>query len=105
LRTLGLAYHFDGNNQNAVAALRRSVELRSRGDACDFYLLAAAHQQLGNKEEARKWYDQGVVWARENRHPYLREMAVLRAHAETALGIGKQPAPAPTVPPGGKEKR
>jgi predicted Zn-dependent protease len=105
-RTLGMAHHFDENNQKAVEALQKSLDLRGGwGDVFDFFPLAAAYQQLGNKKESRKWYDRGVDWARKNQHPYLREVAVLRADAETALGIGKQPEPAPTVPPGGKEKR
>lgn len=46
----------------------------------------------------------GVVWARQNRSPYAAELAVLRADAEAALGIGKQPKPAPVIPPAGEKK-
>ena len=95
-RTLGLAHHFDGNNLKAVEALRKSLAFRRWGDACDYFPLAAAHQQLGNKKEACEWYDRGVVWARDNTPFYPAELAVLRADAETALGIGKEPEPDPT---------
>jgi WD40 repeat protein/Flp pilus assembly protein TadD len=100
-RTLGLAHHFDGNNQNAVEALRKSLAFRRSGDASDYFPLAAAHQQLGNKE-AREWYDRGVAWARDNTPMFASEMAVLRADAETALGIGKQAKPDPLKPPAEK---
>jgi Flp pilus assembly protein TadD len=98
-RTLGLAYHFDANNQKAVEALKKSLELHRSGDASDYFPLAAAHQQLGNKDEAREWYDRGVAWARANKPLFPSEIAMLRADAETALGIGKQPEPDPIMPP------
>ena len=100
LRTLGLAQHFAGDDREAVKALNMSLKLRNgRGNAFDYFPLAAIHQRLGNKEEARKWYDRGVAWVRENRRFHAdAELAVLRADAEAALGIGKQPKPPRVMP-------
>jgi hypothetical protein len=83
-----------------VKALTRSLELRQWGDAFDYFPLAAAHQKLGNKGEARKWYDRGVAWMADNKHPYVAELAILRADAEALLGIEKpaEPAPVKTSP-------
>ncbi len=106
LRTLGLAHHFAGDDSKAVKALNRSLELRGGvGEVFDCFPLAAAHQRLGNKGEARKWYDRGVVWSRQNSQRYPAELAVLRADAEAALGIAKQPKPAPVIPPADEKKR
>jgi WD40 repeat protein len=94
-RTLGMAHHFAGDDNAAVKALTRSLQLRRGGEAFDYFLLAAAHQKLGNKEKARQWYDRGVAWMAANKTPYAAELAVLRADAEALLGIEKQAEPAP----------
>jgi WD40 repeat protein len=94
-RTLGMAHHFAGDENAAVRALTRSLQLRQSGEAFDYFPLAAAHQKLGNKEEARQWYDRGVKWMAANEHPYVAELAILRADAEAVLGIEKQAKPAP----------
>jgi serine/threonine protein kinase len=54
--TLGVAYYRHEQWQAAVDALRESVRLRSGGDSCDWFFLAMAYWQLGQKEEARRWY-------------------------------------------------
>jgi tetratricopeptide (TPR) repeat protein len=94
-RTLGMAHHFAGDDATAVKALTRALALHKSGEAFDDFPLAAAHQKLGNKQEARKWYDRGVAWAAANEHPYVAELAILRADAEALLGIEKQSKPAP----------
>jgi tetratricopeptide (TPR) repeat protein len=90
-RTLGIAQHVAGEEKAAVRALTRSLELRPDGEAFDYFPLAAAHQQLGNKEEARKWYDRGVAWMATHKHPYAAELSLLRADAEQRLGLGNVP--------------
>jgi tetratricopeptide (TPR) repeat protein len=94
-RTLGIAHHFAGDEQAAVKALTRSLELRKFGEAFDYFPLAAAHAKLGNKKEARQWYDRGVAWMAEHAHPHAAELAILRADAEALLGIVKQSQPGP----------
>jgi tetratricopeptide (TPR) repeat protein len=57
--TLGVANHFAGDDRAAVKALARSLDLHQSGHAFVYFALAAAHQKLGNKEEALKWYERG----------------------------------------------
>jgi tetratricopeptide (TPR) repeat protein len=92
-RALGLARHFAGDDEAAVKALTRSLELQRTGEAFDYFLLAAAHQQLGNKEEAHEWYGRGVEWMVANRSPYAAELAFLRADAEARLGVSNPAKP------------
>src|SRR5262249_16436844 len=87
LRTLGVAQHLTGDDQAAIKALSRSLELHQGGEAIDYFPLAAAHQKLGHKEEARRWYDKGVARTVANECPYANELAILRADAEAVLGI------------------
>jgi serine/threonine protein kinase/Flp pilus assembly protein TadD len=91
-RTLGIAHHFAGDDKEAVKALTRSLQLRQSGQAFDYFPLAAAQQKLGNEKAARQWYDRGVAWMDEHAHPYAAELALLRADAETLLGIERQSA-------------
>src|SRR5262249_19322001 len=65
--TLGAAHYRAGDCQAAVGALNKSVQLRSGGDAFDWFFLAMAHWKLGNKDEARKWYDRAAEWMDKNR--------------------------------------
>ena len=48
-----------GTGKPRSTALHKSMELRKGGDSLDWFFLAMAHWQLGDKDEARKWYDQG----------------------------------------------
>jgi tetratricopeptide (TPR) repeat protein len=88
-RTFGMAQHFAGDDREAVKALTRSLELDRSGDAFDFFLMAAVHQKLGKREQARRWYEQGVTWIAANQHPHVAELSILRANAEALLGIEK----------------
>src|SRR5262249_43179218 len=56
--TLGAAHYRAGDWNAAIEALHKSMELRRGGDGYDWFFLALAHRQLGQKDEARKWYDQ-----------------------------------------------
>ena len=64
--TLGAADYRGGDCKAAVTALERSMELRKGGDSFDWFFLAMAHWQLGDKEEARKRYDRAVAWMEKN---------------------------------------
>ncbi|HJT33051.1 MAG TPA: tetratricopeptide repeat protein [Pirellulales bacterium] len=63
--TLGKAHYRAGNWQEAVAALEKSMELCNGGDSFDWFFLAMAHWQLGDKEVARKWYNAAALWMDE----------------------------------------
>jgi eukaryotic-like serine/threonine-protein kinase len=82
--TLGVAHYRAGDWQAAVAALDRSMELRNGGDSLDWFFLAMAHWQLGEKDKAREWYDRAVQWMDKNR-PTDEELRRFRAEAAELL--------------------
>jgi tetratricopeptide (TPR) repeat protein len=90
--TLGVARYRAGDWPSAVKALEKSIDLRGGGDAFDWFFLAMAHWQLGQKDEARKWYDQAVEWTKKNL-PKNEELQRFRAEAAELLRV-TQPQPA-----------
>ena len=94
--TLGVARYRAGDWKGAVAALEKSMPLRRGGDAFDWFFLAMSHWQLGNKDDARRWYDRG---AREVQQPpgdkparpwgevQANELRAFRAEAAALLGV------------------
>jgi tetratricopeptide (TPR) repeat protein len=78
--TLGVAHYRAGHWNDAVMALTRSVQLRG-GDSYDWFFLAMARWQLGEKEKARQYFDQAVQWMDKYR-PGSKELG--RFHAEAA---------------------
>ena len=82
--TLGVVLYRAGDWPTAVTALEKSMELRTGGDSFDWFFLAMAHWQLGDKEQARKWYDQAVVWMDKNQ-PQNEELLGFRTEAEELL--------------------
>jgi serine/threonine protein kinase/WD40 repeat protein/tetratricopeptide (TPR) repeat protein len=91
--TLGAAQYRAGDWKAAVAALKKSMELRQGGDAFDFFFLAMACERLGQKEQARKWYKQAALWVEKNgpalaKNPqYAEELRRFRAEAAELLEI------------------
>ncbi len=65
------------------------MELRKRGEAGDWYFLAMAQWRLGQKEQARKWYDQAVRWMEKNK-PQDKELRRFRDEAAELLVIEKK---------------
>src|SRR5262249_40893931 len=53
LNTLGVASYRAGDWKAAIAALEQSMALRKGGDSNDWFFLAMAHGQLGDKDKAR----------------------------------------------------
>jgi eukaryotic-like serine/threonine-protein kinase len=89
--TLGVAHYRAGDWPKAVTALNQSLKLGSSdAAAADHFFLAMAHWRLRDKDQARKWYDQGVRWLEEHQGG---NDEVRRFHAEAAsvLGIKDQP--------------
>jgi Flp pilus assembly protein TadD/serine/threonine protein kinase len=84
--TLGAAHYRAGNWKEAVAALEKSVELRKGGDSSNWFFLAMAHWKLGEKEEARTWFDRAVQWMDKNQ-PGNEELGRFRAEAAELLGM------------------
>ncbi len=86
--TLGVAHYRAGDWKAAVAGLEKSNELLG-GKELSFnaFLLAMAHWQMGNKDEARQWHAQAVRWMEKNK-PQDEELRRFRTEAAELLGIG-----------------
>jgi tetratricopeptide (TPR) repeat protein len=86
--TVGAAYYAAGDWKAAIDALNKSIELRNGGDSFDWFFLSMAHRHLGDKKEARKWYDRAIEWMEKNK-PKNEELVHFRAEAEKLLGVKK----------------
>jgi tetratricopeptide (TPR) repeat protein/serine/threonine protein kinase len=84
--SLGVARYRAAQWQPAIDALKKSIELEGEGDAVHCFFLAMAQWQLGERDAARKYYDQAVAWIEKNavEHPMLVRF---RAEADKLLGI------------------
>jgi tetratricopeptide (TPR) repeat protein/tRNA A-37 threonylcarbamoyl transferase component Bud32 len=82
--TLGVAYYRAGNWQDAIEWLTKSMEVRKGGDSFDWFFLAMAHWQLGDKDEARKWQAKAVEWMDANKSQH-QELLRFRAEAEELM--------------------
>ncbi len=87
--TLAVAYYRSGQWQDAVDAIRKSIDLREGGDAWDWFYLAMSLWQLGSRDEALDWYSRGSQWAQAPRH--LRQ--IRRLYGEAAEVLGQSPPP------------
>jgi uncharacterized protein HemY len=85
--TLGVAHCRAGNGKQAIAALEKSMKLCRGGDSFDWFFVAMAHWQLGEREHAMKWYRRAVEW--QDRHK-AGDAELRRFRAEAALLLGVQ---------------
>jgi serine/threonine protein kinase/tetratricopeptide (TPR) repeat protein len=90
--TLGAALYRAGRWKEAVAALEKSIQSRNGGDSLDWFFLAMAHYQLGDKEQARKWFTPAVLWLHKHQ-PTNTELGRFHAEAAALLGLAEQPPP------------
>jgi tetratricopeptide (TPR) repeat protein len=90
--TLGVAQYRAGDWKGALDALGKSMELNQGGDSSDWFFLAMAHWQLGQKEQARTWYDKAIAWM-EKHQQQNEELRRFRAEAAALLGIEPMAAP------------
>jgi tetratricopeptide (TPR) repeat protein len=85
--TLGAAYYRAGNWKESITALQKYRELRTDdAEWTNPFFLAMAHWQLGEKQEARKWFDKGVEWM-ERKNVKSGMTPRLRAEAAALLGL------------------
>jgi serine/threonine protein kinase len=87
--TLGVACYRVGDWKGAVTALGKSMELSEGGDCSDWFFLAMARWRLGDKDQARKWYDKAVGWMEKEKSPH-EELHRFRPEAAELLGITKK---------------
>jgi serine/threonine protein kinase/WD40 repeat protein/tetratricopeptide (TPR) repeat protein len=96
--TLGLAHYRAGDWKAAVAACQKAMPLRAQSGSLEEwrFVLAMAQWQLGDQEQARRSYDQGLDWLGKNEARLdqlrLRQLHVFRDEAAALLGIKGQPA-------------
>jgi tetratricopeptide (TPR) repeat protein len=83
---LGVAQYRTGKLKDAIASLKKSMEILAGGGSGHWFILAMAHRQLGNEAEARKWYDQAVGWM-EKSQPRDEQWRRYRAEAAELLGV------------------
>ena len=86
--TLGVAHYRAGDWKAAITALEKSMELRKGGDSFDWFFLAMSHEQLGDKEKARQWYDRATQWMDKNQGAD-EELRRFRTEAAQVLGLDK----------------
>jgi tetratricopeptide (TPR) repeat protein len=86
-QVLGWARYRTGNWQDSVSALEKSILLRKDGgNSYQWFFLAMAYWQLGNKEKAREFYDRAVEWMDKNQ-PKNVELRRFRAEASQLLEL------------------
>jgi tetratricopeptide (TPR) repeat protein len=85
--TLGVAHYRAGNWKEAIEALEKANELSMGGQSSDWLFLAMAHWQLGNKQDACRWYDQAVAGLQNELVISNEELRGFRAEAAELLGV------------------
>jgi tetratricopeptide (TPR) repeat protein len=93
VHTLGVAHCRLGHWKEALAAIEKSRELNGGPgppDSWDRFFEAMAYSGLGDKDNARRCYDEGVRWMEQHLpdHPDLRRFRDEAAHM---LGINSSP--------------
>jgi eukaryotic-like serine/threonine-protein kinase len=88
--TLGVAHYRAGAWEEAITTLSRSMELTSGGSPGDWFFLAMAHWQKGDKDKARLWYDKAVQWMEKNKSQD-DELRGFRGEAAALLGLTDHP--------------
>jgi len=87
--TLGVAQYLAGQWEAAIESLHKSDSLEEyKGSAFNGFFLAMAYWQIGNRDEARTWYDKSVTWMDQNM-PDNEELLRFRAEAAELLGIAE----------------
>jgi tetratricopeptide (TPR) repeat protein len=87
--TLGVAHHRNGDDRAAVAELETAMNLGAGGSSLDWFFLAMAHWRLGNRDQARTWFDRAVQ-GMDSYKSQDDELRRFRAEAETMLVEGKR---------------
>jgi superkiller protein 3 len=84
---LGWALHRGGNWKASIEALEKSIALETSPDGRNvpqWFFLAMANWQLGDRVAARKWYDQAAEWTDKNQ-PNNQELRRLQVEVEALM--------------------
>jgi tetratricopeptide (TPR) repeat protein len=98
--TLGVAHYRAGNWKAALDVLGQNLDLRDGGDSYDWFFLAMASWNLGERERARRWYAAARL-RMDRQGPGDEELRRFRAEAAALLGVPEWPAQ--DGPPAGKD--
>jgi uncharacterized protein HemY len=90
LNALGGAYYRKADWAMCISSLRQAMELRHEGNAYDWYFLAMAQWQKGEREKSRTSVREGTEWMEKN-CPEKSDLKLLRAEAEQLIGDSKTP--------------
>jgi tetratricopeptide (TPR) repeat protein/serine/threonine protein kinase len=87
--TLGAAHYYAGDWMLAIQTLKKSMELNKGSNGLDYFFLAMASWQWGEKAQARRWYDRAVQWMEKNQ-PKDEKIQRFRGEAAKLLGLEKK---------------
>jgi hypothetical protein len=62
------------------------MELGDGGNGFDWFFLAMANWQLGERDNARKWFDQADQWMKKNQ-PQDAKLILVRTEAAELLNV------------------
>lgn len=83
--TLGVVHYRRGEYREAVTLLAESMRLQNGGVPQDWFFLAMAHWKLGNKTEARQFYNKALTWMR---YQPSNDAELVRFKVETEMLLG-----------------
>lgn len=86
--TLGAALLRNRDGRAAIAAFKQSMIHGNGGDSYDFFFLAMAYWQVGEKDQARECYDRGIRWM-EQHCPQNEELLRFNVEAAKLLGVSE----------------
>jgi tetratricopeptide (TPR) repeat protein len=90
--TLGVVHYRRGEWKEAAVALKESIRLHpSGGDSFDWFFLAMAHHRLGDRVQARRFYDKAVEWM-EKHQEFVEELTRFRAEAAALMASESGPS-------------
>jgi len=92
--TLALAEYRAGHWAESITAAEQSIALTKGVDASNWFFLAMALWQRGEKDRSRSYFDRAVAWTKKN-DP---KNAELLAFWREAAGLLGQPGPSAAVP-------
>jgi superkiller protein 3 len=88
-KSLGAAHYGLRDWKATIAAFEKANTFFSGGGSNEWFFLAMARWQLGEKDLARQAYDRAVQWM-EKYHPKNRDLARLRSEVAELLGMEKK---------------
>jgi tetratricopeptide (TPR) repeat protein len=86
--TLGMAKYKAEDFFGATEAIEKGISIRGEPNGIDAFVFAISKWQLGNQDEARKWYHQAVGWT-ESYKPSDDQLHALRTEAAKLMQIEK----------------